>query len=176
MIGTPEARRYGSAGFTLIELLVSLALFALISLAGVRLVETIVGVQQRSAGRAERLGEVQRAIYLVTADFEQLTAGPERDGDRVRFTRGSGEGGYDVSYRFAGQALHRIASGTDRAVLTSLSASNWRFLKDGAWTDQPVTRERKDRPRAIELTIELQPGPGRMAGTLRRVIELPRQP
>ena len=176
MIGAPADGRQASAGFTLIELLVSLALFALISLAGVRLVETIVGVQQRSAGRAERLGEIQRAIYLVTADFEQLTAGPERDGDVVRFTRGSGEGSYAVSYRFAGGALHRIANVSDRAVLSSLSATNWRFLKDGAWIDQPVTREREDRPRAIELTIELQPGPGRMAGTLRRVIELPGQP
>ena len=176
MIFAPADGRHGSAGFTLIELLVSLALFALISLAGVRLVETIVGVQQRSAGRAERLGEVQRAIYLITADFEQLTAGPERDGDLVRFTRGSGEGSYAIAYRYAGGALHRIANGSDRAVLTSLNAAGWRFLKDGVWLDQPVTQERQDRPRAIELTLELQPGPGRKSGTLRRVIELPRQP
>jgi general secretion pathway protein J len=165
-----------SAGFTLIELLVSLALFALISLAGVGLVETVVGVQQRTDSRAGRLAEVQRALHLITADFAQLTAGPRRDGASVRLDRASGAGDYSVSYRSAADGLHRIANGVDRTILRDAGSVQWRFFRDGAWQDQPTSESLPQRPGAIELVLQLQSGPNRTGGTVRRVVELPAEP
>ncbi len=181
----------GAAGFTLIEMLIALALFALISLAGVSLVDTVLGVQQRVEGRAERLAEVQRAVYLITADFEQLTMGPVRDEDGVQIGRASAAGSYPVTYRFADGALLRRTGESERVLLPAIASVNWRFLHDGAWTSEatvpaaapPVavlpgmaSGAERERPRAVELTIALAgtgPGP---RGSVRRVIELPSAP
>ncbi len=56
-------------GFTLIEMLVALALLALISLAGFALIQTVLNAQQRTDGRLERLAGLERAVYLIDADF-----------------------------------------------------------------------------------------------------------
>ncbi|MEO6093880.1 MAG: prepilin-type N-terminal cleavage/methylation domain-containing protein [Novosphingobium sp.] len=165
-----------SAGFTLIELLVALALFALISLAGIRLVETLIGVQTRTAGRADRLAEIQRGLYLAGADFEQLTGGPDRSGDRITLTRASRDGEYQVSYMLEEQGLHRIVNGNDRLLIGHVRAVRWRFLKDGAWTEQPITPDRRDRAAGVELIIDLAPGSGGVGGEARRVFELPASP
>ena len=167
-----SARRPASAGFTLIELLISLALFALISLAGVRLVETVATVQDRTAGRAARLAELQRAMFQITADFEQLTGGPARDGDRITLARSGQLGALPVVYHMRGGALHRTADGADRAVIGDVRAASWRFFKNGAWTDQPTTTDDVSRPRAVELTVELGAGPRGRGGRIRRVFEL----
>jgi len=164
------------AGFTLIELIVALALFALISLAGLSLVETIVGVQQRTDGRADRLAEIQRAMYLVAADFEQLTSGPVREGDAVAITRGSASGSYGVTYRLEGESLHRGVAGGDRVVISEVTGVQWRFLKGHDWSDQPTSEQAPERPRAVELTIDLGDASGRVKGSLRRVLELPGEP
>lgn len=169
----PCGSAQASAGFTLIELMVSLALFALISLAGVGLVETVVGVQQRTDSRAERLAEVQRALHLITVDFAQLTMGPRRDGVSVSLERASAAGDYAVSYSSAADGLHRIANGTDRTILRHVGSIRWRFLKDGAWLDQPTSQDQLQRPGAIELVLQLQFGPDRTGGLVRRVVELP---
>lgn len=187
----PGLHDRGAAGFTLIEMLVALALFALISLAGVSLVDTVIGVQQRVEGRAERLAEAQRAVYLITADFEQMTSGPVRDEYEVRIGRASAAGTYPVTYRFADGALLRRTGDTERVLLPELASVSWRFLHDGAWTSEAtnpaaaptaavlpgaVSGAERERPRAVELTIALagtRPGP---RGSVRRVIELPSAP
>lgn len=181
----------GAAGFTLIEMLVALALFALISLAGVSLVDTIIGVQQRVEGRAERLAEVQRAVYLITADFEQLTSGPVKDEAGVRIARASATGAYPVSYRFASGALWRRTGDSERVLLPELASVSWRFLHDGAWTSEatipaaasPVavlpgaaSGAERERPSAVELTIALASTGRGPRGSVRRVIELPGAP
>lgn len=173
MSGAVSARANDSSGFTLVELLVSLLLFALISLAGVGLVETVIGVQQRTETRSQRLSELQRALYLLTADIEQLSSGPLIEGGALLFTRSSAAGDYPVIYRFANGALFRQAGETELPVLNGVAGLRLRFFKNDAWTQTPFTLEDTARPRAVEVTLELAPRPGESAGPVRRVIELP---
>lgn len=169
----PDAGDHASSGFTLVELLVSLVIFALISLAGVGLVETVIEVQQRTKARSERLAEIQRALYLVGADFEQLSRGPVDQDGAIAFTRSSAQGDYPVVYRFAEGALYRRAADLELPVLSGVERLNLRFFKDGAWTSQPMTEENPARPKAIELTMMLSRLPQTTGGPVRRVIELP---
>ncbi|WP_226948552.1 PulJ/GspJ family protein, partial [Rhizorhabdus wittichii] len=64
------------AGFTLIELMISLALFGLIALAGLALVDSLMGIRDRTEGRLDRLAEVQRAMYVIDNDLTQISPGP----------------------------------------------------------------------------------------------------
>lgn len=173
-VSSVDVREHASAGFTLIELLIALALFALISLAGVSLVETVIGVQDRTAGRAQRLAEIQRGLYAASTDFEALTSGPAREGDRITLTRSSRDGELQLAYVVRDGALHRIANGTDRVLLSGVRSAAWRFLKEGIWTAQPSTPEQPDRPAGVELSVDLAPT-GSLGGSVRRVIELPRE-
>jgi general secretion pathway protein J len=169
----PNGPPANSAGFTLIELMVSLALFALISVAGVSLIETMVGVEQRLNGRTERLAEMQRALFLIAADFEQLTIGPARDASGVSLSRASLDGDYSVAYQLSNGALHRVQAGTDRTILSDVKMLEWRFLTPAGWSAQPATKEMPQRPRGVEVTLQLAPRQRSAGGTLRRVITLP---
>jgi general secretion pathway protein J len=74
-----NAARPSEAGFTLIELLVALAIFALISVAGVTLLRS--GTDTQIAVK-ERLGEMalsQRLTNALEADLAQAIARPVRD-------------------------------------------------------------------------------------------------
>ena len=74
-----NAGRQSEAGFTLIELLVALAIFALISVAGVTLLRS--GTDTQIAVK-ERLGEMalsQRLTNALEADLAQAIARPVRD-------------------------------------------------------------------------------------------------
>ena len=172
----PEQSQAG-AGFTLIEVMVSLLLFALISLAGINLIETVLGVQHRTEGRAERVSQIDRALFLVTADCEQLTGGPRLESDTVSLTRAGADHEHTVVYRFFGGSLHRSVDGTDREILGGLANANWRFYKSGkGWAALPSTQDDPSRPRAVELTATLAPQPNAVSGPLRRVIVLPEVP
>jgi general secretion pathway protein J len=161
-------------GFTLVELIVALALFALISLAGVSLVESVLGVQQRTDGRLERLADLQRAMYVVTADFEQLTAGPDRNGANVSLTRNGANGARAISYALVDGGLRRAIDGRGRVLVAGVDRIDWRFHKAGrGWSDQPATREDAARPDAVEMTIRLTPRSGATGGTIRRIVALP---
>lgn len=168
------AARRDEQGFTLVELIVAMAVFALISLAGVSLVESVLGVQQRTDGRLERLADLQRAMYVVTADFEQLTGGLERDGATVSFTRNGTNGARAITYDFADGGLRRNIDGRGRVLVAGIDRVDWRFHKAGrGWRDQPTTREDAVRPDAVEMTIRLAPRSGAAGGTIRRVVALP---
>lgn len=160
------------AGFTLIELMISLALFALISLAGVRMVESVAGISERTAGRADRLGELQRALFLVTADIEQAQARSRRDGMRIILLRAGGAGPQPVAYSLRDSTLFRSAGGNDQAIVGDVSAVRWRFLTKDGWVDRLSDAEDAPAPRAIEIVLQLGSRPGRRSGTIRRVIEL----
>lgn len=160
--------------FTLIELLVALLLFALISVAGVSLVETVIGVQHRTAERAARLAQIQRAMFLLDADFEGLAAGPMLDQGSVAITRTGSQGPHRIVYRLENGGLHRTLDGHDRVILDRIAALRLRFYKSGkGWQDAPFTRDDASRPQAIELVAMLTPSPGEAGGPLRRVIALP---
>lgn len=162
-----------SSGFTLIELLVALLLFALISMAGIGLVDTLIGVENRTGHRAERLAEVQRALFLVRSDFEQLSGGPVVEGDTLTLVRN----GKTIAYRLAGGALHRQAGGADAVVITGVTAVRFRFLgPGGAWSDQPFVEGKWARPRGVELVAVLAADADGPSGTVRQVVELPAEP
>lgn len=165
------------SGFTLIELLIALLLFALISIAGLALVDSVLGVQGRTEVRLDRLADLQRAVLVVTSDVEQVASGPIVGGGTVlTFTRsapGLGGQAVPVSYRIAGGALVRSVGGRPQLVLQGVRAGRWRFF-DGGWSDRwPVDPSKPALwPRAIALEIDVagERGP---AGFMRRVVVLP---
>ena len=173
MSSPPPRDRAHSSGFTLVEMMVALVLFALISLAGISLVETVARMQRATAGRAERLADIQRTLFLIDADFGQLASGPDRSAGAVELTRVSGSGTLAIRYWADGAGLHRTTDGTDHVLLSGVSALNWRFAKHGVWVDAPTTPRDATRPGAIECTMQLQTGTGGLDGPIRRVIELP---
>ncbi len=173
MDGSPAP---SEAGFTLIELMISLALFALIAVAGVALVDSVLGVQGRTEVRLDRLSAIQRAMLVVSGDLEQVARGDVAGGGAaLSFTRHApGLGGPPVAIRYTlvGGVLTRSAGGGTQAVLPGVGAVRWRFF-DGAWIDRwPPAADAATRwPRAVELEVTLA-GQGPQ-GSLRRMIVLP---
>jgi general secretion pathway protein J len=167
----------GDSGFTLIELMISLGLFALIAVAGLTLVESIIKVQGRTEGRLDRLADLQRSLFVVSSDLEQIAGGALTGGGAdLSFTRaapGLGGAAVPLRYRVVGGALVRSVGPAPQLVLGGVTQARWRFW-DGAWVDRwPVSEEAKDRwPRAVALEMQVA-GPGGAPGSIRRVIALP---
>ncbi|SOB86580.1 general secretion pathway protein J [Sphingomonas guangdongensis] len=163
------------AGFTLIELIISLLLFALIAVAGVALVDSVLGVQGRTEARLDRLSDLQRAMLVVSGDLEQVANGDlSGAGTRIDFTRAApGVGGPAVRVRYGVDrgTLVRDAGGGAQAVLRGVQGARWRFFREG-WSERwPATeQERAEWPQAVELEVTLSGAP---AGTARRVVVLP---
>ncbi|CAA9517414.1 MAG: hypothetical protein AVDCRST_MAG39-2280 [uncultured Sphingomonadaceae bacterium] len=176
-----RACRQAQAGFTLVEVIVSLALFALISLGGLALVDTVLRAEERLGGRLDRLGELQRAMLLVSRDLEGSEPGTlAMAGDALRFARrGSSllRPALPVAYALRDGALVRGpgAGGAVQRVLPGVAAVRWRFLYPGVgWSAALPDPEdpRAPTPRAAALEIDLAAGT-RPGGALRRVVELP---
>lgn len=176
------------AGFTLIEVMISLALFALISMAGIALVDSIIRVEERSSGRIERLGQLQRAMFLLARDLEQLSSGSLRQIEGgISFDRHGAslfEGDIRVAYAIRDGSLFRIvgaegASMMDQLLLPGVQSVNWSFfLPEAGWQNVlPVTQgqELPDQPNAVAVDIALDPASS-PSGSLRRVVELPTPP
>lgn len=161
-----------SAGFTLIEMLVALLLFALLSLAGVSLVQTVLDSQRRTDGRLDRLAALQRAMFVLTADFSQLTAGPTLDRGAVEFRRNSAAGERTIRYALADGGMTRAIDGQQRTLVAGVAGASWSFHRpDGSWSPAPADATDDARPDAVALTMTLAAG-----GTLRRVVALPAAP
>lgn len=176
----PRARR-GDSGITLIEVMVSLALFSLIGMAGFGVVDSVLRAQRHTDGRLERLGQMQRAMHLLTLDFEQVADRIlDYDGDSVRFRRLTATGPVDMVYRAGDGTLQRVVDGRRaQTVLAGVSEVRWRFLDaQGGWLDiwpSAGTGGGPDVPTlpgavAVEMVLE---GDG-LSGALRRVVRLPR--
>ena len=171
-------REAGESGFTLIELMISLGLFALIAVAGLALVDGILRVNGRTEARLDRLAALQRTMFVLTSDLDQLASGPiEGRGNRLSFTRSApGTGGLATSVRYAvaGGTLVRAAP-APQLLLANVVTARWRFW-DGGWIDHwPVdgSDEAKARwPRAIALDLQAA-GPGGAPVMLHRVVTLP---
>lgn len=175
MTHRPEA---GETGFTLIELMISLGLFALIAVAGLALVDGILRVNGRTEARLDRLAALQRTMFVLSSDLDQIASGPiEGRGTWLSFTRsapGSGGLATPVRYAVAGGMLVRAAP-APQLLLPGVVTARWRFW-DGGWIDHwPVdgSDEAKARwPRAIALDVQTA-GPGGTPVTLHRVVTLP---
>jgi general secretion pathway protein J len=173
----PEA---GSAGFTLIELIISMGLFALIAVAGLALVDGIIKVQGRTEKRMDRLADLQRALFVVSSDIDQISRGRvSGGGEKLNFTRaapGFGGPAIDLQYSVANGNLVRGSGALVQTVVAGVSDVRWRFFDGAAWADRwPVKDEDKDRwPRAVAIEFQAI-GPGGTPGALRRVVTLPDQ-
>lgn len=179
--------RDGEAGFTLIELMISLALFGLIAVAGLALVEGVLGIEARTGGRLDRLAELQRALYVVTLDLEQVTDGTvEGSGDALSFNRRAPAlGGIPVPVRYAlaGGELDRVlggpGSGGTQRLLTGVSKVHWRFYEpERGWVDRwpPGPEQAEAWPAAVAAEIALEGGTPGPNGLVRRVVALPSRP
>ena len=183
------ARRAPSAGFTLIEVLVALALFALISVAGFTMLDQVLRTQRQTDGRLERLAELQRAMYLVTADFLQargrsFTTGPADTGAMIALRRNASDlrdGSLRLSFRVQDGVLLRIVQGNsgspiaEQPLVKAVTLAEWRFFDAAAgWVAEwppagQLPGAAPPNPRAVELRLTLADG-----GALRRVALLPR--
>lgn len=171
----------GEAGFTLVELVASLAIFALLAIAGLALVDGILGIQQRTAGRLDRLADIRRALFVMSSDLGQLQAGPLAGGGAaLAFWRPVAlTGGLpaEVRYGLAGGGWVRRVGGQDQAMLPGVTALAFRFWTpaDGWVNRWPPSRQRaQEWPAAVEARAVLAPGqPG---GTVRRLVVVPGRP
>lgn len=163
-------------GFTLVEMIVALGLFALISVAAFALVETVLSVQRRTDTRLERIAELDRALYLIGADFTALSDGPFLYDGAVGLRRNVNGGQALIGYILLGQTLLRTRGLEPRPLITSVRALSWRFHRPDGWQTVPVRPKEEGRPDAVELTVQIAPEDGIAGGTLRRVILLPAAP
>jgi general secretion pathway protein J len=169
----------GEQGFTLLELIISLGLFALIAVAGLGLLDSVLNVQGRTEARLSRLADLQRAMFVIQSDLDQVTRGEiSGGGNTVAFTRvagGVGGPAMAVSYGEAGGTLVRSAP-QPQLLLQGVTGTRWRFRDGDAWIDRwPPDDERKGEwPRAV--SVELQVAGQGPQGTLRRIVVLPVQP
>jgi general secretion pathway protein J len=171
----------GEAGFTLIEVMISLALFALISMAGIALIDAVVRVEERTAGRLERLGQFQRTMFVLSRDLEQISTGSlEQVEGGVRFQRQAAsvyEPPRPISYSLRGDGLFR-AAGADQLLMNGVAGVDWSFFFPGkGWQNSLPSSEEADaeQPAAIAVQILLNEGSS-PSGSLRRVVELPTPP
>jgi general secretion pathway protein J len=170
----------GEEGFTLLELIISLGLFALIAVAGLTLLNSVMTTQERTEGRLDRTAAIQRTMFVLQSDLDQITRGAvSGGGSNVAFTRvAAGMGGTPVPLRYAatGGVLVRAAP-QPQLLLTGVGGVRWRFLDGQRWVDRwPPNEQRKDEwPRAVQVEMQLagERGP---QGTLRRVVALPVKP
>lgn len=175
-------RRDPSAGVTLVEMLVALALMAIIGVAGFAVLEQVLRAQERTADRLARLGQMQRAMHLITLDFATALPGSLTMGDdagSLAIAR-QGVAVLQVDYRLDGGTLWRAVSEPDgqplarQALLPDVAAGGWRFLSGTQWSDRwppdgaPARLGTAPNPRAVELRLTLADG-----RALRRVALLP---
>ena len=69
----------GRHGFTLLEMLIALGVFAVIGLMSSRILSGMVDLSDTVRDRSDRLAELQRAIFIISRDVDQMTRRPVRD-------------------------------------------------------------------------------------------------
>lgn len=93
--GFRSSWRSAEHGFTLVEMLIALAIFGMITAAGVALLGLTVRTQETSERLLDQVGAVRRTGALLNADLAQATARLRRDGDGRRHPALEGGDGQD---------------------------------------------------------------------------------
>ena len=149
-----------TAGVTLIEMVVALAIFALIGGAGYSMLDQVLRIDAGTSGRLDRLGDMQRALFLVGQDFAQAGGHSVRQDDGLNLTRD----GVVIRYRLAGDGLRRDLrdageSVAEQVLVEGVQGLQWRFLNGGQWgADLPAGAGRPRNPRAVEVVLTLTGG------------------
>lgn len=174
-------RRSSEAGFTLVELLVALAIFAMISVAGVTLLRSGSDTQIAVKNRLEEHSRLNRLYNAIEGDLAQAVARPVRDqaggplpafmesdaavpGALFAFVR-AGWSNYDEAPR---AGLQRVAYVLDRGALKRIS---WPMLDGSAPMDAAVLIENVT---AANLQFRDEKGEWRSDWTATDAASLPR--
>lgn len=174
-------RKAGVQGFTLVEMLIALAIFGMITAAGVALLSLTVRTQETSARLLDELGAVRRTGALLAADLALAAPRIRRDGDgrpRPAFEGGAGDGallialvrrGADeegvrrIEYRLAAGRIERLsfaavdgAGGAETApLLDGVRRARLRYRdRDGGWRARWDPTDPARLPVAVELVTD----------------------
>lgn len=174
--------RTHDAGLSLIEVLVSLAIFAVIGVAGLTVLSTVARTGEQTEGRLERLAEVDRAFLVIRRDLAQSMGGDVKLVDNVlSFARASEDQSLNITYLTEEDTLLRKIQGVaatpvDQHLLFGTAAAQWRLL-DGArrWHDQwpPIGSDGPVRPTAAELQIGIWRAGAERPTSVTRLMLLP---
>ena len=128
-------------GFTMVEMLVALAIFSMISVAGVALLQSAASSQLVVKGRLSELSETARAIAVTESDLAQAIARPVRTSATATTpafsARGLGVAGQIFALTRAGRAnlddapkpeLQHVAYALENGALKRIS---WSMLDGG---------------------------------------------
>jgi general secretion pathway protein J len=155
--------RHSDAGLTLIEVLVSLAIFAVIGVAGLTVLNTVARTGERTDGRLERLAEIDRAFLVIRRDLAQIEPSDTRLADDIlRFQRLHSDGSWKVTYRLDDTTLIREISldttpPVAQQMLAGVASMEWRLMDSGRqMTDRwPVEGAPQQHPKAAELMLDV---------------------
>ena len=180
-----KSRRKPDAGITLIEIMVSMAIFGLIGTAGFTMLDQTLRSRTQTEGRLERLGDLQRSMYVINLDFLQveahsLLAGPDEQGTLVALRRADGAGSLDLRYVLReGFLLRELGTPPQTRVQTLLdgvASAQLRYLAPGdtewrdSWPPEPPPQGQiAANPQAVELTLVFAGADD----SIRRVVVLP---
>lgn len=164
----------------------ALGLFSLIALAGFALLRAVLDAQTRTEARLERLSEIQRALFVVTADLDQVSGRIDGTPDAIAFQKTDASGRpHLIGYAVQGDALVRTVAGPagqrTQTVLRGVGAARWSYRLTGlgwgpisalpvaeaagAEIPQPIVR-------AVALDVALI-GPDGRPTEVRRVVAVP---
>jgi general secretion pathway protein J len=166
--------RQVDAGVTLIEVLVSLAIFAVIGLAGLAVLNTVARTGERTDGRLERLSEIDRAFLVLRRDL--MFAAPASltlEQGRLGLARAEGADLRPITYQQEEARLLRVIGGSgapvDQPLLSEVGEVSWRILAGGWQEDWPAAAPGGADPKAVELRLEL---PLAQQGTMQVITRL----
>ena len=192
-MGTKGRIARGRNGFTLIEVIIALSLFALIGVAGFSMLSGVLQTQERTDGRLRRLSDIQRAVFVISADLDQISGRIEGDGSSLTFQKTDLSGRpVVVRYGLRGPQLFRTVSGPlgerDQTILNGVQSLSWTYHQRGlGWSPTPPPPPTPVDPlappglvpppppppvQAVAMDLRLLGVDGREA-TLRRVIRTP---
>lgn len=156
--------RRTDAGLSLVEVLVSLAIFAVIGIAGLAVLNTVARTAERTEGRLDRLAEIDRAFLVIRRDLAQIRiADVLLEGGVLAFERATGDADVQVRFDLEDSTLLRrimMPSGAsvDQEMLPHIEAVAWRLMDaDRRWHTAwpPGGDVPSGMPVAAELALEV---------------------